>query len=86
MAPSPGTDLYKAYFDDPTLSDLTIRLSNRTVHVYRVVLCRRSVYFEKLILSGFKVSNLAIVLSMLLVNVELTNSLGIWPERDRAPR
>lgn len=57
MAPSPGTDSYhKHFFNDPTLSDLTIRLSDRTVYVHRIVLCRRSAYFEKLILRGFKVS------------------------------
>lgn len=55
MAPSSG-DIYKDYFNDPTLSDLTIRLSDRTVHVHRIVLCRRSKYFNKLILNGFKVS------------------------------
>jgi hypothetical protein len=55
MVPSPDNNIYKAYFDDPTLSDLTIRLSDRTVHVHRIVLCRRSLYFEKLILGRFKV-------------------------------
>ena len=55
MALSSGSDIYKAYFDDPTLSDVTIRLSDRTIHVHRIVLCRRSVYFEKLILGGFRV-------------------------------
>jgi hypothetical protein len=55
MAPSPGSDLHKSYFDDPTLSDLTIRIVDRTVHVHRIVLCRRSIYFEKLILGEFKV-------------------------------
>lgn len=55
MAPSSG-DIYKNYFNDPTLSDLTIRLGGRKLYVHRIVLCRRSRYFEKLILSGFKVS------------------------------
>ena len=59
MTPSPGSDIHKHYFDDPTLSDLTIRLSDRTVHVHRIVLFRRSAYFEKLILGGFKVSRTA---------------------------
>ncbi|GAB7324821.1 hypothetical protein MBLNU13_g08657t3 [Cladosporium sp. NU13] len=60
MAPSPGTDttFHKHYFNDPTLSDLTIRPSDRTVHVHRIVLCRRSAYFEKLILGGFKETGL----------------------------
>ena len=56
MTPPPENNIYKAYFNDPTLSDLTIRLSDRTVHVHRIVLCRRSVYLEKLILGAFKVS------------------------------
>jgi hypothetical protein len=56
MAPSPDNNIYKAYFNDPTLSDLTIRLSDRNVHVHRIVLCRRFVYFEKLILGSFKVN------------------------------
>ena len=55
MALSTDNDIYKPYFDDVTLSDLTIRLSDRTVHVHRIVLCRRSKYFEKLILGSFKV-------------------------------
>lgn len=62
MAPSPGADLHRAYFDDSTLSDLTIRLADRTVHVHRIVLCRRSIYFEKLILGGFKVSKATVAL------------------------
>lgn len=56
MAPAPHNSIYKAYFNDPTLSDLTIRLSDRIVDVHRIILCRRSVYFEKLILGPFKVS------------------------------
>jgi hypothetical protein len=57
MAPSSGTEGYhKHYFNDPILSDLTIRLRDRIVHVHRIVLCRRSAYFEKLILGGFRVS------------------------------
>jgi hypothetical protein len=56
MTTSSSSDTYKAYFNDPTLSDLRIRLGDRTIHVHRIVLCRRSVYFEKLILGAFKVS------------------------------
>jgi hypothetical protein len=56
MALSPNFDVYKSYFNEPTLSDLTIRLSDRTIYVDRRTLCRRSAYFEKLILGPFKVS------------------------------
>ena len=68
MEPSSGTDttFHNHYFNDPTLSDLTIRLSDRTVHVHRIVLCRRSAYFEKLILGGFKVSTTGGGLAMIL--------------------
>lgn len=52
----PTSRLYKAYFDDPTLSDLTIQLSDRTVHVHRIVLCRGSEYFTKTLTGRFQVS------------------------------
>jgi len=64
MAPSPG-DIYKTYFNDPTLSDLTILLSDRKVYVHRIILCRRSKYFNRLILNGFKVSLPAVVALLL---------------------
>lgn len=53
MAPPP--ELWQDYFDDPTLSDLAIRLSDRVVHVHRIVLCRGSEYFAKLLTSSFMV-------------------------------
>lgn len=49
--------IYRNYFDDPTFSDLTIRLSDRCAHVHRINLCRNSEYFNKMILTGFKVSH-----------------------------
>jgi len=50
--------LYYTHFNDPTLSDLTLKLSDGTVvYAHRVVLCRRSKYFSKLILGGFNVRN-----------------------------
>lgn len=61
MAPSSG-DIYKNYFNDSTLSDLTILLSDRKVYVHRIILCRRSKYFNKLILNGIKVSEKIIAL------------------------
>jgi hypothetical protein len=48
--------LHKTYFNDPTLSDLTIKLSDRSVYVHRIVLCRGSEYFDKLLTGRFKVS------------------------------
>jgi len=51
---------WKDYFDSPTLSDLTIRLSDRTVHAHRIVLCRGSEYFEKLLTGNFKVRRIKI--------------------------
>jgi hypothetical protein len=47
--------LYQNYFDNPTFSDLTIRLSDRTVSVHRVILCRKSEYFSSLLAGHFKV-------------------------------
>lgn len=48
--------LNRSYFNDENLSDLAIKLSDgTTVRVHRIVLCRRSRYFEKLITAGFKV-------------------------------
>jgi len=56
IAPSSG-DIYKTYFNVPTLSDLTILLSDQKVYVHRIILCRCSKYFNKLVLNGFKVSS-----------------------------
>ena len=52
---TPSPDLYKSYFDNPTFSDLTLKLSDRTVHVHRIVLCRGSEYFTSLLAGRFKV-------------------------------
>jgi hypothetical protein len=48
-------DIYDTYFDDPKFSDLTIKLSDRTVHVHRVMLCRGSQYFKSLLADSSKV-------------------------------
>jgi hypothetical protein len=50
-----ASNLYKAFFDDDTLSDLTIHLSDRAVRVHRIVLCRPSEYFMKLLTGRFQV-------------------------------
>jgi hypothetical protein len=48
--------LFKSYFDDPTLSDITIKLSDRSVYVHRIVLSRRSEHFSNsLATKNFKV-------------------------------
>lgn len=50
------SNLYKAFFNDATLSDLTIRMSDKSkVFVHRIVLCRRSEYFTKLLTGAFQV-------------------------------
>jgi hypothetical protein len=57
--PVPATiserQLYKTYFDDPTLSDLTIKLGDRTVQVHRIVLCRVSEHFALLLKDNLQV-------------------------------
>ena len=53
--PAFESELYKAFFDDATLSDLTIPLSARTVQEHRIVLCRKSQYFTKLLIGRFQV-------------------------------
>lgn len=57
----PTTDhhwLYYTHFNDLTLSDLTLKLSDGTVtHAHYVVLCRQFKYFSKLIFAGFNVRN-----------------------------
>lgn len=53
--PAFESELYKAFFDDATLSDLTIQLSDRAVRVHRIVLCRKSKYFTKLLTGRFQV-------------------------------
>jgi hypothetical protein len=50
-----SSDLYRSYFDDPALSDLKIKLSDRTLHAHRVVLCRASEYFTSLLDGKFQV-------------------------------
>lgn len=45
----------KSYFNDPTFSDLKIYLEDRVVPVHKIILCRGSDYFGKLINGGFKV-------------------------------
>jgi len=81
MAPSPDFDVYKSYFDDPTFSDLTIRLSDKTIMVDRRTLCRRSKYFEKLILGPFKVIRIPFQPYYQYFSVKrgLTNMVGVWP-------
>jgi hypothetical protein len=60
MAPSTpivarSRDMVNSHFDDQTFSDLEIKLSDRVVHVHRVVLCRGSEYFTSLPTGSFKV-------------------------------
>jgi hypothetical protein len=50
-------DIFETYFDDPKFSDLTLKLSDRTVHVHRVVLCRGSQYFKSLLAGSFLVGS-----------------------------
>ncbi|KAM0718324.1 hypothetical protein Q7P37_006656 [Cladosporium fusiforme] len=42
-----------SYFNDPTFSDLDIVLSDRRVHVHRLILCCASEYFRKLLMGPF---------------------------------
>jgi hypothetical protein len=39
--------LIKLKFNDPTLSDITIKVGERSVHLHRIVLSRGSAYFSK---------------------------------------
>ena len=55
---SQSSKLYKAFLDDPALSDLTIRLSDRTVYAHRIVLCRGSEYFANMFTGRFQVSQM----------------------------
>lgn len=76
--------VFKDYFDDPTLSDLTIRLSDRCVHVHRIILCRNSEYFRKLILTGFKVSDaIARVYKCLRYDIPELGLTKTWQESDQ---
>jgi hypothetical protein len=55
---TPNLDLYNSYFDYPTLSDLTLKLSERTVHAHRIVLCHTSEYFTSLLAGKFRVNSI----------------------------
>lgn len=46
----------KSYLNDPELSDLEIVLSDRAIHAHKIVLCRGSDYFKKLLTGNFMVS------------------------------
>lgn len=49
--------LYKTYFNYTTSSDLSIKLSNNEIfHAHRIILCRLSAYFAKLLDGSFEVS------------------------------
>jgi hypothetical protein len=52
--------LHKSYFDHPTLSDLTIQFSGRSIYVHRIVLSRSSEYFASLLTGKFQVSTLCL--------------------------
>ena len=41
--------LFKTYFDDLKMSDITICLNDRTVFLHKIVLCRGSEYFSNLL-------------------------------------
>jgi hypothetical protein len=82
MAP-PTLDLYKSSLDNPTLSDLTLKLSDRTVHVHRIVLCRASEYFTSLLTGGFQVIRPT---NSRHARVQANRCLGKYPEGSRAPR
>lgn len=45
----------KIYFNNPKLSDLSIILDDKVIPIHKLVLCRASDYFEKLITGNFKV-------------------------------
>lgn len=47
---------YSTYFDDPTFSDVTIKLRGRDVRVHRIVLRRNSKYFANFLTGRFMVS------------------------------
>jgi len=53
-----SSKLFKAYLGEPTLPDLTIHLSDQTVHAHRIVLCRGSEYFTNMLTGRFQVSHI----------------------------
>jgi hypothetical protein len=80
----PPSYLFKAYFNDPTSSDLTIKPGDDILlHAHRIILCRRSVYFAKLLGGSFKVS---VPCTASASNLELTLRSGTQLQADRASR
>lgn len=65
--------LHDTYFNDTTLADLTIKLAGgKTLQAHRIVLCRRSKYFAKLLTGNFVVRSSwrpALEVCMLKVNL-----------------
>jgi hypothetical protein len=83
-----ASSLYKAFFDDDTLSDLTIHLNDRAVRVYRIVLCRQSDYFTKLLTGQFQVRSLLDTSRSYdrKYELELIQVRGEWYQRSRTQR
>lgn len=50
--------LYKAFLNDRTLSDLMIHLGDISVYAHRIVLCRGSEYFSRMLTGRFQVSQM----------------------------
>jgi hypothetical protein len=48
--------LYKAFLNDPTRSDVTVRFGDKMVYAHRHVLCRGSEYFARMLTGRFQVS------------------------------
>jgi hypothetical protein len=55
--------LFKTYFDDPNMSDITIMLQGRTVHGHGIVLCRGSEYFSNLLAESSQVRTSTLVVT-----------------------
>lgn len=73
MYNAPPTKLYKDFLNNPTLSDITIRLGDKSWYAHRIVLCRGSEYFDNMLTGRFQVRQMSTTSSNKVLQTDLNN-------------